>query len=196
MTAIFWLANLISNQFVLDFHFLIWRNRKTIIHYEHLVYIFHRKKVKVLHQILMMMSKHDLSKMMMGHYVWGQFLSDQSVNAFRNRSNIFILCIYSLTQPRKHENVKKSNFFANDIMLGHLAFKWLLETGEAKTCKLDQYAYRSCWDISLRDFNQMLMKVKPEKSNLKYPNMIFGTHLRRSPYIIWHIIWHILLQYW
>ena len=48
-------------------------------------------------------------------------------------------------------------------MLGQLPFKWLLETGEAKTCKLDQYAYRSCGDISLRDFNQNLMEVKPKK---------------------------------
>ena len=43
------------------------------------------------------------------------------------------------TSSRKHENVKKRIFFANDIILGHLPFKWLLETGEAKTCKLDQY---------------------------------------------------------
>ena len=61
---------------------------------------------------------------------------------------------------------EKIHFFANDIMLGHLPFKWLLETGEAKTCKLDQYAYRSCWDISLREFNQKLMEVKPEKSQI------------------------------
>ena len=80
--------------------------------------------------------------------------------------NIFILCIYSISQQKKHENVKKIQLFANDIMLGHLQFKWLLETGEAKTCKLDQYAYRSCWDISLREFNQKLMEVKPEKSQI------------------------------
>ena len=128
--------------------------------------VFHRKKAKVMHQILMMMSRHDLWKIMLGHYVWGQFLSDQSLNALKNRSNIVILCIYSVSQPKKRENVKKIQFLANDIMLGHLPFKWLLETGEAKTCKLDQYAYRSCWDISLRDFNQNLMEVKPEKSQI------------------------------
>ena len=84
----------------------------------------------------------------------------------KNRSNILILCIYSVSQPKMRENVKKIQFLANDIMLWHLPFKWLLETGEAKTCKLDQYAYRSCWDISLRDFNQNLMEVKPEKSQI------------------------------
>ena len=89
--------------------------------------------------ILMMISWHDLSKIMLGHYVWGQFLSDQSLNAFKNQLNIFILCIYSIIQPKKTWKREKIQFFANDIMLGHLPFKWLLETGEAKTCKLDQY---------------------------------------------------------
>ena len=88
----------------------------------------------------MMISWHDLSKIMLGHYVWGQFLSDQSLNAFKNQLNIFILCIYSIIQPKKTWKREKIQFFANDIMLGHLPFKWLLETGEAKTCKLDQYA--------------------------------------------------------
>ena len=145
------------------FTFHIWHNRKQNIG---CTYIFHRKKAKVMHQILMMMSRHDLWKIMLGHYVWGQFLSDQNLNSLKNRSNIVILCIYSVSQPKKRENVKKIQFLANDIMLGHLPFKWLLETGEAKTCKLDQYAYRSCWDISLRDFNQNLMEVKPEKSQI------------------------------
>ena len=71
-----------------------------------------------------------------------------------------------LPSKKKRENVKKIQFFANDIRVWHLQFKWLLETGEAKTCKLDQYAYRSCWDISLRDFNQKLMEVKPAKSQI------------------------------
>ena len=39
--------------------------------YYELVYLFHRKKVKVTHQILMMMSRHDLSKIMLVHYVQG-----------------------------------------------------------------------------------------------------------------------------
>ena len=60
----------------------------------------------------------------------------------------------------------KKGFFSNNIKLGHLSFKWLLETGEAKTCKLHQYSYRSCWDLSLRDFNQKLMEVKTEKSQI------------------------------
>ena len=67
---------------------------------------------------------------------------------------------------KKGKMLKKIQFFANDIRVWHLQFKWLLETGEAKTCKLDQYAYRSCWDISLRDFNQKLMEVKPAKSQI------------------------------
>ena len=65
-----------------------------------------------------------------------------------------LFCAYIPLPSQKTWNCKKIHFFANDIMLGQLPFKWLLETGEAKTCKLDQYAYRSCWDISLRDFNQ------------------------------------------
>ena len=75
------------------------------------------------------------------------------------------MCIYSVTQQKKRENVKKIQFFANDIRVWHLQFKSLLETGEAKTCKLDQYAYRSCWDISLRDFNQKFMEVKFKMSH-------------------------------
>ena len=72
-----------------------------------------------------------------------------------------------LPSKKNRENVKKNNFLQMiDIMVWHLPFKWLLETGEAKTCKLDQYAYRSCWDISLRDFNQKLMEVKPAKSQI------------------------------
>ena len=67
---------------------------------------------------------------------------------------------------KKGKMLKKIQFFANDVRVWHLQFKWLLETGEAKTCKLDQYAYRSCWDISLRDFNQKLMEVKPAKSQI------------------------------
>ena len=70
------------------------------------------------------------------------------------------------------ENVKKYNFFTNDIRVWHLPFKWLLETAEAKTCKLGQYAYRSCWDISLRDFDQKLMDQAWKQSNLKCHNMI------------------------
>ena len=67
-------------------------------------------------------------------------------------------------------------------MVWHLPFKWLLETGEAKTCKPDQYAYRSCWDISLRDFNQKLMELTScKKSNLKCHTLINRTDLRRSP---------------
>ena len=62
---------------------------------------FHRK-------ILMMMSWHDLSKIMLGHYVWGQFLSDQSLNAFKNRSNIFILCIYSITKQKSVKTWKNT----------------------------------------------------------------------------------------
>ena len=61
---------------------------------------------------------------------------------------------------------RRKKFFANDIMLGHFSNKWLLETGETKTCKLDQCANRSCWDMSLRDFTQKLMEVKPAKSQI------------------------------
>ena len=70
-------------------------------------------------------------------------------------------------------------------MLWHLPFKWLLETGETKTCKLDQYIYRSCWDISLRNFDQKLMEVKAEKkSNLKCHNMITVQIWGDLPYIV------------
>ena len=34
------------------------------------------------------MPQHDLWKIILWHYVWGQFLSDQSLNAFKNWSNI------------------------------------------------------------------------------------------------------------
>ena len=77
-----------------------------------------------------------------------------------------LFCAFIPLPRKKTWKREKIQLFANDIMLGHLPFKWLLETGEAKTCKLDQYAYRSCWDISLREFSQKLMKVKPEKSQI------------------------------
>ena len=83
--------------------------------------VFHRKKAKVMHQILMMISRHDLWKIMLGHYVWGQFLSDQSLNALKNRSNIVILCIYSVSQPKKRENVKKNTIFGKWYHVGTFA---------------------------------------------------------------------------
>ena len=76
-----------------------------------------------------------------------------------------LFCAF-IRYPAKKREMLKIQFFANDIRVWHLPFKWLLETGEAKTCKLDQYAYRSCWDISLRDFNQKLIEVKPAKSQI------------------------------
>ena len=55
------------------------------------------------------------------------------------------LYLYLFHYPaKKRKHVKKKQLFANDIMLGHWSFKCLLETGEAKTCKHEKYAYRSC----------------------------------------------------
>ena len=161
MTTIFWLANLISNHF--HFHFPYLAQQKT----EHWVYI----------HIPQEESKNHASNL------------DDDVPTWSLKDHVGTLCFRTISVRSKSKCIKKSikhryfvhlfrypakkawkrekiQFFANDIMLGHLPFKWLLETGEAKTCKLDQYAYRSCWDISLRDFNQNLMEVKPEKSQI------------------------------
>ena len=115
MTAIFWLANSISNHqnlISLDYAFIfhIWHNRKTDQLRTLVVHIPKKKSESHASYLEMMVSQRDLWKIMLWHYVWGQFLSDQSLNAFKNWSNIFILCIYSITQQKKHENVKKYNF--------------------------------------------------------------------------------------
>ena len=108
---------------------------------------------------------------------------DDDVTTWSLKDHVVTLCLRTISVRLKSECIQKLikhlyfvhlfcypakmlkiQIFANDIMVWHLPFKWLLETGEAKTCKLDQYAYRSCWDISLRDFNQKLMEVKPAKS--------------------------------
>jgi len=120
--------------------------------------------VKVTHQILRWWCHNMISErsccdiMFEGNFcqikVWMHSKIDQTS----------LFCAF-IPLPSK-KNVKKIYFYANDIMVWHLPFKWLLETGEAKTCKLDQYAYRSSWDISIRDFNQKLMEVKPTKSQI------------------------------
>ena len=161
MTTIFWLANLISNHF--HFHFPYLAQQKT----EHWVYI----------HIPQEESKSHASNL------------DDDVPTWSLKDHVGTLCLRTISVRSKSKCIKKSikhryfvhlfrfpakkawkcekiQFLANDIMLGHLPFKWLLETAEAKTCKLGQYAYRSCWDISLRDFNQKLMEVKPAKSQI------------------------------
>ena len=110
---------------------------------------------------------------------------DDDVTTWSLKDHVVTLCLRTISVRLKSECIHKlikylyfvhlfhypskkreKRIFSNDIKLGHLSFKWLLETGEAKTCKLHQYSYRSCWDISLRDFNQKLMEVKPAKSQI------------------------------